>query len=57
VPVDHGALANVQVIIPIPSDAPPTLETDGLAVGYRLRVIVDRKLRSDVTAERRIVIF
>ena len=57
VPVDHGALGNVQVTIPIPSDAPPTLETDGLAVGYRLRVIVDRKLRSDVTAERRIVIF
>jgi hypothetical protein len=55
-PIDLGALTSTHVSLPIPVDAPPTLITNGLAVGYRLRVIVDRKLRSDVTAERRIVI-
>jgi hypothetical protein len=43
-------------VISLPADLPPTLETDGLTVGHRLRVIVDRKLRSDVTAERPIVV-
>ena len=55
-PLDLGALTSTVVRLPIPVDAPATLITDGLAVGYRLRVIVDRKLRSDVSAERRIVI-
>jgi hypothetical protein len=55
-PLDLGTLTSTRVSLPIPADAPATLITDGLAVGYRLRVIVDRKLRSDVTAERRIVI-
>ena len=55
--IDLASLAGTHVSLPIPADAPPTLITDGLSVGYRLRVIVDRKLRSDVTAERRIVIY
>ena len=55
-PVDHDALAGLQVVVPLPADLPPTLETDGLTVGHRLRVIVDRKLRNDVTAERPIVV-
>ena len=55
-PVDQGSLGGLQVVVPLPADLPPTLETDGLTVGHRLRVIVDRKLRSDVTAERPIVV-
>jgi hypothetical protein len=55
-PVDHGALGGLQVVVPLPADLPPTLETSGLTVSHRLRVIVDRKLRSDVTAERPIVV-
>ncbi len=55
-PVDRGSLGGAQVVIPLPADLPPTLATDGLTVGHRLRVIVDRKLRSDVTAERPIVV-
>ena len=55
-PVDQGALGGLQVVVPLPADLPPTLETNGLTVGHRLRVIVDRKLRSDVTVERPIVV-
>lgn len=50
--VDHGRLGGLDVVVPLPADLPPTLVTDGLSVTHRLRVIVDRKLRSDVTAER-----
>ena len=45
-----------RVSLTIPSDAPPTCETDGLQVDYRLRAIVDRAWRPDVSAERRIVV-
>ena len=55
-PVDQGALGGLQVAVPLPADLPPTLETAGLRVGHRLRVIVDRKLRSDVAVERPIVV-
>jgi hypothetical protein len=44
------------VTVPLPIDLPPTLETPGLKVGYRIRVIVDRMLRSDVSRERPIVV-
>ena len=44
------------VTLPVGADLPPTLEAQGLKVGYRLRVVVDRKLRSDVSRERAIVI-
>jgi hypothetical protein len=54
-PLDHESLAGTTVVVPLPADLPPTLVTDGLTVGHRLRVIVDRKMRSDVTAERPIV--
>lgn len=50
--VDHGRLGGMDVVVPLPADLPPTVVTDGLSVTHRLRVIVDRKLRSDVTAER-----
>ena len=55
-PVDHDALGGLEVVVPLPTDLPPTLETNGLTVGHRLRVIVDRRLRGDVTAERPIVV-
>ena len=45
-----------QVSFTIPADAPPTCETDGLRVDYRLRAIVDRAWRPDAFAERRIVV-
>lgn len=55
-PIDHGSLPGTQVVVPLPADLPPTVVTDGLTVHHRLRVIVDRKMRSDVTAERAIVV-
>jgi hypothetical protein len=56
VETDHDGLANAVVQLPIPADAPPTLSTDGLTVGYRIRVIVDRKLRSDESRELPVVV-
>ena len=55
-PMDQGSLGGSQVVVLLPADLPPTLATDGLTVGHRLRVIVDRKLRSDVSVERPIVV-
>jgi hypothetical protein len=56
-PVELGALRQgTTVSLPIPADAPPTFEHDGASVSYRIRAIVDRRLRSDVTAERLIVV-
>jgi hypothetical protein len=54
--VEASALAGGTVTIPVAPDLPPTLEIPGLKVGYRIRVIVDRKLRSDVSRERAIVV-
>lgn len=45
-----------RVSLTIPADAPPTCETDGLRVDYRLRAIVDRPWRPDASVERRIVV-
>ena len=43
----------------IPADAPPTCETDGLRVGYRLRAVIDRAWRTDAVhpaaSERRLL--
>ncbi|MET0772083.1 MAG: hypothetical protein ABWZ82_03280 [Candidatus Limnocylindrales bacterium] len=55
-PAEGEALAGTQVAIQLPADLPPTLATDGLTVGHRLRVIVDRPMRPDVTRERPIVV-
>lgn len=46
----------VRASLAIPANAPPTCETDGLRVSYRLRAIVDRAWRPDEVAERPIVI-
>ena len=56
VPADGGQLGGTTVTLPVLPDLPPTLETPGLKVGYRIRVIVDRKLRSDESRERPIVL-
>ncbi len=51
--VDPAAFRGGTTIkVPIPADAPPTLADKGVAVNYRLRAIVDRKLRSDLAVER-----
>ncbi len=55
--VDQGALGGTTVFLPVAADLPPTLEAPGVKVGYRLRVIVDRKLRSDTSRERAVVIY
>lgn len=56
VPIDHRSLGQASVTVPLDGDLPPTLQTPGLEVGYRLRVTLDRKLRSDIHRERAIVI-
>jgi hypothetical protein len=46
----------VTVRIPIPVDAPPTFSSQGIGVGYRIRALVDRQLRSDLAVERAIAV-
>lgn len=56
-PVDPAALRQgLTVHVPIPADAPPTMAAENVAVSYRLRAIVDRKLRSDLAIERAIAV-
>jgi len=51
--VDPSAFkSGVTVKIPIPADAPPTLDDKGVAVHYRIRALVDRAFRSDLAVER-----
>jgi len=44
------------VIFEIPSDAPPVFDGAGLSLRYRIRALIDRPLRSDLAAERNVVI-
>jgi hypothetical protein len=44
------------VKIPVPADAPPTFSSQGIGVGYRIRALVDRRLRSDLAVERAIAV-
>jgi len=44
------------VTFEIPSDAPPVFDGAGLALRYRIRTLIDRPLRSDLAAERSVVI-
>ena len=44
------------VRIPIPADAPATLDDKGVKVSYRIRAIVDRALRSDLALERALAV-
>jgi hypothetical protein len=47
-----GSLVTFQ----IPSDAPPVFDSEQLSLRYRIRVLIDRPLRSDLAAERSVVI-
>ena len=49
-----AARTGMTVRIPIPADAPPTLEDKGVVMSYRIRAIVDRAFRSDLALERAI---
>lgn len=49
-PVD--AVAGARVEMRLPADAPPTLATEGLEIGWRLRATIDRTLRTDEHRER-----
>ena len=40
----------------IPSDTPPVFDGAGLSLRYRIRALIDRPLRSDLAAERNVVI-
>ncbi len=42
--------------VPVPADAPPTFSAQGVGVGYRIRALVDRQLRSDLAMERAIAV-
>lgn len=42
--------------VPIPADAPPTIDDKGVAVSYRIRAIVDRAFRSDLALERALAV-
>ena len=44
------------VTVEIPSDAPPVFDGAGLSLRYRIRTLIDRPLRSDLAAERNVVI-
>jgi len=44
------------ITIPIPADAPPTLDDKGVKVSYRIRAIVDRAFRSDLALERALAV-
>jgi len=46
----------VTVKVPIPADAPPSLDDKGVAVTYWLRALVDRQLRSDLAVERALAV-
>jgi hypothetical protein len=56
-PVDLAAMrAGTTISVPIPADAPPTFEHEGVRVEYRIRATVDRRLRADVSAQRLLVV-
>lgn len=56
VPIDQQTLGQASASVVLDGDLPPTLQTAGLEVGYRLRLTLDRKLRSDIHRERAIVV-
>jgi hypothetical protein len=56
-PVDPSAFrSGLTMKIPVPLDAPPTLNDKGVAVNYIIRALVDRQLRSDLAVERSIAV-
>jgi hypothetical protein len=56
-PVDPEAFrGGLTMRIPIPVDAPPTLKDKGVGISYKIRALVDRKLRSDLAVERSVAV-
>ena len=49
-------LGGTTVRIPIPDDAPPSFNSQGVGVDYRIRALVDRSFRSDLAFERSLAI-
>jgi len=45
-----------RITFEIPGDAPPVFDGAGLSLRYRIRALIDRPLRSDLAAERNVVI-
>jgi hypothetical protein len=55
--LEPGAFrGGVNVRIPVPADAPPTVSAEKVGVEYRIRALVDRKLRSDLAVERAVAV-
>ena len=55
--VDPAAFRGGTTIkVPIPPDAPATLNDKGVVVGYRIRALVDRSFRSDLAVERALAV-
>ena len=55
--VDPNAFkGGMTVRVPIPADAPPTLDDKDVVMSYRIRAIVDRAFRSDLALERALAI-
>lgn len=44
------------VTLEVPHDVPPVFDGAGLSLRYRIRALIDRPLRSDLAAERNVVI-
>ena len=56
-PVDPAAFRGGTTIkVPIPADAPATLNDKGVVVGYTIRALVDRQFRSDLAVERALAV-
>jgi hypothetical protein len=56
-PVDPAAFRTGTTIkVPIPADAPATLNDKGVVVGYTIRALVDRPFRSDLAVERALAV-
>ena len=55
--LDPGAFrGGVTVKVPVPADAPPSLDDKGVAVTYWIRALVDRQFRSDLAVERALAV-
>lgn len=46
----------VTIRVPVPADAPATLDDKGVAVAYRIRALVDRAFRADLAVERALAV-
>jgi hypothetical protein len=56
-PIDPGALrGGLEARLPIPVDSAPSFDGAGLELAYVIRVLVDRRFRSDAAIERPVAI-